>query len=133
MNNFKNCFQKDLKTLVKLQLNLMHKSSKSFSLVSFKVLPIVEFNFVNLLSSLIENNAYTNTNPYHFQKSFLCLHHSELETKRTSSSLRLAEEKAILREIAQIQKAKVAYEESRVHEKLIQEKKVSTVAVTTSS
>lgn len=49
----------------------------------------------------------------------------ELERQRTSSSLPLSEEKEILRQISQIQKAKVAYEETKVHEQLIKEKKVS--------
>ena len=50
--------------------------------------------------------------------------HSELEKQRTSSSLPLAQEKDILRQISQIKKAKVQYEENQVHEKAIQEKKV---------
>jgi len=47
----------------------------------------------------------------------------ELEKKRTSSSLPLAQEKEILRQISQIKKAKVQYEENKVHEKAIQQKK----------
>lgn len=47
----------------------------------------------------------------------------ELETRRTSSSLALSEEKEILRQIAQINKAKLQYEVNKAHEKVIQERK----------
>jgi uncharacterized membrane protein len=56
---------------------------------------------------------------------FIFFFFSELETTRTSSSLPLAKEKDILRQIAQIKKAKILYEENKVHEQLIQDKKVS--------
>ena len=49
---------------------------------------------------------------------------SDLERTRTSSSLPLSQEKEILRQIGQIKKSKVLHEENKVHEQLIQEKKV---------
>lgn len=55
----------------------------------------------------------------------------ELETTRTSSSLPLAKEKDILRQIAQIKKAKILYEENKVHEQLIQDKKSEVSALRT--
>lgn len=48
---------------------------------------------------------------------------NELETRRTTSSLSLSEEKDILRQIASIKRAKIQLEEFKGHEKNIQDKK----------
>lgn len=50
--------------------------------------------------------------------------HSDLERRRTTTSLPLAEEKDILRQISMIERTLIQIEENQDHECLIQQKKV---------
>lgn len=54
----------------------------------------------------------------------LCYFHSALEFKRTTSSLKLAEEKELLRQIDALKRSKMLVEERKRHEETIQEKKL---------
>jgi len=57
----------------------------------------------------------------------------ELERQRTTTSVSLAEEKSILRQIDQIKKSKIQIEENVEHERAIQDKKTQIEALRTGS
>lgn len=68
-------------------------------------------------------NLFSKSKPIRYTTAQLDAKIEELECTRTSTSLPLAEEKRILREIDQIKKSKIQVEENKGHELLIQEKK----------